>query len=223
MSDLRYRDINPKQETTNGSHTNTILITSRFPLKLYFPIPNKEEVYIDEYDYEKVDVFIRSFYKRANIVIDCRLEYILLVVHINYPDYCLVYDIHNDVTKTVYNYLSSRNALDIRSMFLYTPHGRKLIDLYLFIKHFCTNLNIVWKTDVAIDICKHDNNFITIVLNYINIHRFRQTESTAQQISEIENIVKSNFRKRKLIFKSIDELYTALSSMKMVDDIVKAY
>ena len=194
----------PAKETTNGVHTNTIIVTAKFPISIYYPIKKHEELIIEEYDFEKVDTFIKKFYKTVNIVVDSRLEFIAIVIHLTYPDYCLIFDIEDNHVKDIQTFLSSRTVLDLRGMYLYTVNGKKLIDLYLFIKHFCTN-------------------FVDIVLNYIGMQKFSQSERTVTLVKEINVIVQSNFKNRSLLFNDINELCTTLLVMKMNENTVKVY
>lgn len=210
-------------DTTNGLHKNTIVITSTFPVQYYYSIKNCVEVKVDEYDFEKLQRFIKSSYKNTNIVIDSRLEYLILATGLAYKDYCLVYDVNDSFTKTFYQYLSSRSVLDQRGLFVYTVNGRKLIDLYMFIRHFCTNLSIAWNTDRAIEICKNNTSFIDIVLNYIGIHKYNMCDKISDIIKEMNVIVRCNFSKRKLLFMDIDELYTTITAMKYIENTVKVY
>lgn len=213
----------PAKETTNGVHTNTIIVTAKFPISIYYPIKKHEELIIEEYDFEKVDTFIKKFYKTVNIVVDSRLEFIAIVIHLTYPDYCLIFDIEDNHVKDIQTFLSSRTVLDLRGMYLYTVNGKKLIDLYLFIKHFCTNLSIFWNTEKATEVCERNNNFVDIVLNYIGMQKFSQSERTVTLVKEINVIVQSNFKNRSLLFNDINELCTTLLVMKMNENTVKVY
>ena len=211
----------PAKETTNGTHSNTIIITSKFPILIYYPIQNHEEVFVNEFDFDKVNTFIEKLYKKVNIIIDSRLSYLILATALSYQDYCLIFDIEDNTVKNVYQYLGSHTVLDLRGLYLYTVNGKKLIDLYMFIKHFCTNLSIIWNTDRGIEICDHNNSFVDIVLNYIGIQKFIKVDETV--IAKINNIVKHNFTHHELPFIDIDTLYSALVIMKSDDMIVKVY
>ena len=215
--------IYPAKETTNGAHRNTVIITAKFPVSIYYPIKNNQEVFINEYDFEKVKRIIEKLYKKVNIVVDSRLNYIALAIALSYPDYCLVFDIEDSTVKNIYQHLSSHTVLDLRGLYLYTVNGKKLIDLYMFIKHFCTNLSIIWNTEKAVDICDRNNNFVDIVLNYIGIHEYNQNDKIADVIKNINDIVRSNFSNRVLVFEDKDSLYSALVAMKAIENTVKVY
>ena len=158
-----------EEKYVNGTYEKSLIIMSEciYP-QIYYPIKNRMEFNVDPYDFKKVKDVITKFHDKLNIIIDSRLEYIILAVHINFPDYCLVYDVNNnDGGRAVdsYVFLSNRNNIDIHGITIYNKLGRKLIDLYMFVKYYCRN--ILWKTSFAREVCDRSNCLIDILKSFI--------------------------------------------------------
>ena len=209
----------------NGLFEKTLIIMSEdiYP-QVYYPIKNRMEFSVKQDDFKKVQDIIEKFHNKLNIVIDGRLEYIILATHINYPDYCFVYDINNsDSGKIIdaYTYLSSRNNIELRGIMIYNTLGRKIVDLYTFVKYYCKD--ILWKTSVARDICERSKCLIDILINYIGVKDFIINDKTKKYVEDIRKVVKNNFSEKNVYFDDINILFSALTMIKTTEDTLKNY
>ena len=210
--------------TFNGLEKNVIVITSsEIKPQIYYPFKNKVEVDITPYDFENVKILIDKFNKRSSIIIDSRLEYIAITTHLNYPDYPLIYDANTESVLDIYQFLSGRSMFNIQGMYVYTKNAAKLIDMYVFIKFMCSDLGIHWNCYKAIEVASRNDNFVDMILNYIDIHEFDPGDMTNEHIRKIKTAVDEKFSRKEKICDTIDELYSALMTMRSIGMKLKMY
>lgn len=206
----------------NGMYNFTIILISKLIVpQIYYPIKNCVEFDIDEHDYEKASAIIKEYHNKANIIIDSRMEFLILSVHLNFPDYCLIYDINTSTIIDVITYLTSRSVLDLQGLVIYTKTGQKLVELYMFIRQYCPL--IPWNITTALDICERNDKFIDILLNYVGIKEFYVNETTKVYVDEIRKITSSNFSVFNRKFDDNNTLFSALTLIKNVDDSLRTY
>lgn len=204
----------------NGLQTNTLLLVpkeQRTARPLYYALKNTTQVSIDDYDFKSLEELIRKKHDEYSIIFDSRLQYLILVTNIIFPNYVLVFDVDTSRKLDIHDYLASRRMFDIRGVFMWTNEADKLIDLYVFVKFFCTNIDVKWNNAKALEVIRN-NNWLEMIMNYIGVHHYEQTEKTKELIKRLHTIVEERYRNRELLFESIDELFTVLVDMRATED-----
>lgn len=212
----------------NGLKKNVIVLMSNDiqPL-IYYPFPEKVEVDIRPDDYENVEILINEYSSKASIIIDSRLEYLILVAHIHHPGYPMIYDANNSNVIDVYQWLSGRSVFNMKGVFIYTNEANKLIDLYVFIKYFCNHLKVKWDSFHAKEFISRNSAFVDIAINYIGIHgipKYEPDEKTSQNVNLIRQVVEQEaFSVRRKLCENVDELFTALSVLRSAGVNLRTY
>lgn len=203
----------------NGLKKNVIVLMSNdIHPTIYYPFPSKVEVDVRPDDYENVEVLINKFSSKASIIIDSRLEYLILVAHIHHPGYPLIYDANNSDVIDVYQWMSGRSVFNMKGVFIYTASANKLIDLYVFIKYFCNHLKIKWDSFKAKEFIGRNSTFVDIAINYIGIEgipKYEPDEKTERNVNLIRQTVEREaFSVRRKLCDNVDELFTALFTLR---------
>lgn len=209
------------EQYINGMQTKTILLVpkeQRTARPLYYALKNTIQVAIDDYDFKSLEELIRKEHDEYSIIFDSRLQYLILVANIIFPNYVLIFDVDTSRKLDVHDYLASRRMFDIRGVFMWTNEANKLIDLYIFIKFFCTNIDVKWNNVKALEVIKNNNNWLEIMMNYIDVHKYNSTDKTKELMKRLHTIVEERYRRRELLFDSIDELFTVLVDMRAAED-----
>lgn len=199
----------------NGVHVKTLLLIpkeQKTPRPLYYAMKNTTQVAVDDYDFESVEALIHKYHNEFSIIFDSRLQYLILVTHRLFSNYVLVFDVDSSRKIDVHDYLASRHMFDVRGVFVWTPEADKLIDLYIFIKFICSNIDIKWNNSKAIDVIKH-NNWLEIVMNYVGVQKYEQTDRTKELISRTKELIDEHYRCFMTPYLSKDELFTVLVDM----------
>lgn len=204
----------------NGVHIKTLLLVpkeQKTPRPLYYALKNTTQVLVDEYDFESVESLIHKYHNEYSILFDSRLQYLILVAHRIFPNYVLIFDVDSSRKIDVHDFLASRHMFDIRGVFIWTPEANKLIDLYIFIRFFCSNIDVKWNNIKAFEVIKH-NNWLEMVMNYIGVYNYEQTDRTRALVTQTKEIVSERFRCFMTPYLSKDELFTVLYDMRTAED-----
>lgn len=213
---------------TNQIYSKSFIITlAKFPIKIYYPISDATEIDIDEFNnFDGLSKLIEKYHNKRSIIIDSRLEYLIIVTEMIYPNYCLIYNISSHKVEKFVDFFSSSHVLDLKGLFIYTRDKYKIMDLYLFIKYYCGNLSISWNTSTAIEACQTSKNINELILNYIKIHSFIDisNEDKSKLIKKFKSIIDSQFTiYEENIFESIDQLFTILMLLNTSNINIKLY
>lgn len=214
-------------ELINQLHDRTLILTCKSFTEIYYPIQNSVTVNIEnELNFPGVKKLILKFHDKFNIIIDSRLEYIIITTELHFPGYTLIYNISNHKVCKFVVYFTPKLSLNLSFLYLRTNDGRKLIDLFVFINYVCKNLSIVWNVDSAIQIASISNNIVELVLNYIKIHRFELIDDGEKNklMSSFIQVITNKFEDiRSPIFENIDKLFTILMILNNSKIYVKMY
>jgi len=215
----RLQRLSSLEAYVNGVHVKTLLLVpkeQKTPRPLYYALKNTTQVAVDDYDFESVEALIHKFHNEYSIIFDSRLQYLILVAHRIFPNYVLVFDVDSSRKVDVHDFLASRHMFDVRGVFIWTPEANKLIDLYIFIRFFCSNIGIKWNNIKAFEVIHH-NNWLEMIMNYIGVYKYEQTDRTRELLSRTKEIIDEQFRCFMTPYISKDELFTVLVDMRAAE------
>lgn len=151
----------------NGLHETSIVFREIDDTYIY--IKNNIVKKVNPYNIKMFKNNFNKLSKNNNIVIDYRLDLLILYSFIEYGDSVLIYDSYNSSIKNIYQWFSVKFSITIgyiNDMIL-----KKIAYMYVFIVYLLQIPDLAWNNSKAIDIIRKTqaNEFFTmdLFINYI--------------------------------------------------------
>ena len=207
---------------TNGINQKTVYITSNKFNEIYFPLKDSVKVEVNEYNVEEVADMIKSYYDKANFIIDVRLEYMFLVLDRMFPEYITVFNIYNTSFEPLNKYISSSSMFNIPEFHLYTNSKEKIVDMYLIIKFACKG--ITWRMTTVMNVISQ-STLLDLLLNYIGFEDITKVDMM-EKANKLRDLVDNGFKNKDKaiqLFQNKNELMNALILLRDNNIVLKTY
>ncbi len=161
--------ISGKENHDNGSYKETIYFREKDDT--YCSIPDTRIILINPLKISSFFELYDTYKNEYNIVIDSRLEWIIIYGILRYETNILIYNI---LSNTVINIFSwCRLKMSIMNCEINVSFTKKILLLYLFVNYYLKDCRIHWNSNDAINAIKQsgdNNNYITLdyIIIYIN-------------------------------------------------------
>lgn len=208
----------------NGIYAENLLLRGADDDAVYIYFPHRIHL-IESNDYAALDSLMACNgdsgmgHGSANIIIDMRLQYLVMYSIVKYGDDTLVYDVYNLRVQTIYNYLSHQYNVD--TTYLSVEKIHQIAMMWILFCHTLRPLHIRW--NVANIIVVMHKDIIETMMNYIHplVDYAQQAHMQMEHVNRLVDIVKNYYSARTnaetLAGYSIYELYCALSLLKTAE------
>lgn len=206
------------QPLENGLHRIVVILAPEGEQTLYYPFAKDAMtvVYCKKSDYATAEVLKEGkdgksgLDSKVTIVVDSRLAYIAMALHINYPGYPLIYDVINHRLLDIWQWAGDG------TLFIYDVSGERYMYLAMTVKHFCPYL--AWNESKAKELSTHDHNLLQLLMEYVGNRNYIKNDETEALALTIIDTVRNGFRELISFGKDSNELYSALTIISCFSD-----
>lgn len=198
----------------NGTFTSTILIREKDDTFIKFDIENI--IIIKENDVDKFFNIYEENRENKNILIDMRMELIIMLAILKYENDILIYDPNKLKVSTIYNYFNE--YLFINSSELSLANIKKILYVKIILDYCFSSMQILWNIRQAIEFTKKSNNIAYVLINCIGAQAEKKCDiNNIRKITQLINNIINKSNWSSLGDKSLKintyELFCGLASM----------